>query len=74
MKDSDRINQLYTNHLEKHMNDEESPLFLAPFPKPTNLTTVTGPTIQEPIPAKQYCEACCDNFKCYLTHVSSLQH
>lgn len=28
----------------------------------------------DPIPVKNYCDACNDSFNCYQTHISSLQH
>jgi hypothetical protein len=28
--------------------------------------------IPQPVPAKEYCEACCEYFECYLKHISSL--
>jgi hypothetical protein len=28
--------------------------------------------IPQPVPAKEYCEACCEHFECYISHISSL--
>jgi hypothetical protein len=79
LKRKEAIENQFAVHMKDHLEndgDRSEDSFLKPLGKSPgkNYINIGQSVIHEPIPAKQFCEACCDTFKCYYTHISTLQH